>query len=164
MEKVAGQLHAPSAFSQRNRSVDRPQRRCRHFGEDKYLFHLTRIKPRTVQPIYNRLYICHKETLYTVAIQVCACFCSTEEGKWDDEVLGWLHIAYKHKWQLCVWNVASAYRCTGTPSCGQVKEAPNYINSWTIWHLTVVPVGCPETSLTNCQSALSNIPEKRRST
>jgi len=68
---MAGQLHAPSALLQRNRSVDRPQRWCRHFGENNNLFSLPRIKPRTVQPMYNRLYICHKETLYTVAILVC---------------------------------------------------------------------------------------------
>jgi hypothetical protein len=65
---------------------------------------------------------------------------------------------------LCLKMVVSGKSCTGTPSYAQVKETPNYVNSRIAWHLTLVPVVCCETSVTDCQSALSNITEKRRST
>ena len=35
--------------------------------------------------------------------------------------------------------------------------------SWTTWPLKVGPIGCPETSVINCQPTLSNIPEDRKS-
>jgi hypothetical protein len=33
-------------------------------------------------------------------------------------------------------------------------------NAWTAWPLNIGPIGCPETSLTNDQSTLRNIPEE----
>jgi len=36
-------------------------------------------------------------------------------------------------------------------------------SSWAVRHLTVRPVGCPETSVKNCQSTLRNNPEDSRS-
>ena len=38
-----------------------------------------------------------------------------------------------------------------------------FSSSWTVLHLKVVPIGCPETLVTNYQSMLRKIPEERRS-
>jgi hypothetical protein len=43
-------------------------------------------------------------------------------------------------------------------------QAVQFFSSpWTVLHLKVVPISCPETSVTNYESMLRKIPEKRRS-
>ena len=64
------------------------------------------------------------------------------------------------------WDITQQSRLLFTGASGQ-PVSPIFkghaVQSWTTGPLKMEPVGCPEVSVTNCQSAVCNVTEERGS-
>jgi len=73
-----------------------------------------------------------------------------------------LNLGFSLFWDLTQHRMVVCYRRFGTTYRSHLRGPSSY-SSWTVWFLKMCPIGCPKTSVTNYQSALSNTLEGRMS-
>jgi len=88
--------------------------------------------------------------------------------KLSSSVGSWMYTFILDLWSSFFWDIrqrrlAFSYRGFGTTYWSHLQGSSNQRNFCNVWPLTKGPIFCPETSATNYQYMLYNIPEERRS-